>query len=134
MEKAADMNLLNLQNLTNLATAYLNLGRMPEAERVIKAMLTQNDRYSVAYNLYGILEIQRGNGDAARSRFEKAVELNPDLTEPYMNLGLLAEKAGQPRIAIDYYKKFLARADPKEHGELIPKVKQAIKDLEDGKV
>lgn len=129
MEQAAEMNLTNLQNLTNLATAYLHLGRLADTERVIKAILAQNERHSMAHNLYGILEIQRGDGNRARVHFEKAVELNPDLTEAYMNLGLLAEKAGQPQIAIDYYKRFLARARPKDHAEYIPKVKAAISEL-----
>ena len=39
MEQAAEMNLTNLQNLTNLATTYLHLGRLPETERVLKALL-----------------------------------------------------------------------------------------------
>jgi len=129
MEQAAEMNLTNLQNMTNLATAYLHLGRLAETERVLKAILTQNERHSMAQNLYGILEIQRGDGNRARVRFERAIELNPELSEAYMNLGLLAEKAGQPQIAIDYYKKFLARARPKEHREYIPKVRAAIQDL-----
>jgi choline-sulfatase len=129
MEEAAEMNLANLQNLTNLATAYLDLGRLAETERVLKAILTQSERHSMAQNLYGILEIQRGDGNRARVRFEKAIELNPELSEAYMNLGLLAEKAGQPQIAIDYYKKFLARARLKEHREYIPKVRAAIQDL-----
>ncbi len=129
MEQAAEMNLTNLQNLTNLATTYLHLGRLPETERVLKAILSQNARHSMAQNLYGILEIQRGNGNEARAHFEKAIDVNPDLTEAYMNLGLLAEKAGEPRIAIDYYKKFLARARWRDHGEHIPKVKAAIAEL-----
>jgi tetratricopeptide (TPR) repeat protein len=129
MEQAAEMNLTNLQNLTNLATTYLHLGRLPETERVLKAILSQNARHAMAQNLYGILEIQRGNGNGARAHFEKAIEFNSDLTEAYMNLGLLAQTAGQPQVAIDYYKKFLARARPKDHAEYIPKVKAAIAEL-----
>jgi len=130
MEKAAEMNLTNLQNLANLATAYLQLGRVADCERTLKAILAQNDRYGEAYNVYGLLSIQRGDGNTARTYLEKAIECDPDLTEPYLNLGLLAEKAGQPQIAISYYKKFLERARPKDHGEYIPKVKAAIAELE----
>ena len=100
MEKAAEMNLTNLQNLANLATAYLQLGRLADCEKTLKAILAQDDRYGEAYNIYGLLSIQRGDGNTARSYLEKAVECDPDLTEPYLNLGLLAEKAGQPQIAI----------------------------------
>jgi choline-sulfatase len=130
MEKAAEMNLTNLQNLANLATAYLQLGRLADCEKTLKAILAQNDRSGEAYNVYGLLSIQRGDGNTARSYLEKAVECDPDLTEPYLNLGLLAEKAGQPQIAVTYYKKFLERARPKDHGQYIPKVKAAIAELE----
>ena len=130
MEKAAEMNLTNLQNLVNLATAYLQLGRSADCEKTLKAILAQNNRSGEAYNVYGLLSIQRGDGNTARSYLEKAIDCDPDLIEPYLNLGLLAEKAGQPQIAISYYKKFLERARPKDHGEYIPKVKAAIAQLE----
>jgi choline-sulfatase len=130
MEKAAEMNLTNLQNLVNLATAYMQLGRSAECEKTLKAILTQNDRDGQAYNIYGILSIQRGDGNAARSYLEKAVEYDPDLSEPYLSLAFLAEKARQPQIAISYYKKFLERVRPGEHGDLIPKIKAAISHLE----
>jgi tetratricopeptide (TPR) repeat protein len=116
METAAEMNLSNLQNLSNLATLYLQMGRPSDVERTLKAILAQNAKHAQAHNIYGILEIQRGQGNAARGYFEKAVEYDPELTEPYLNLGLLAQEAGQSQIAIDYYKKFLERARPKEHG------------------
>jgi arylsulfatase A-like enzyme/Flp pilus assembly protein TadD len=129
MEKAAEMNLTNLQNLVNLATAYLQLGRAADCQKTVKAVLAQDDHDGEAYNILGLLEIQRGDGDAARGYFEKAIEYQPDLTEPYLNLGLLAQQAGQPQIAIGYYKKFLERARPKDHGQYIPKVKAAIAEL-----
>ena len=129
METAAEMNLSNLQNLTNLATLYLQMGRAADVERTLKAILAQNPKHAQAYNVYGILEIQRGQGNAAQGYFEKAVENDPELTEPYLNLGLLAQQAGQSQVAIDYYKKFLERARPKEHGQYIPKVKAAIAEL-----
>ncbi|MEW5979522.1 MAG: sulfatase-like hydrolase/transferase [Acidobacteriota bacterium] len=132
MEKAAEMNLTNLQNLTNLATLYLNLGRLPEAQRTVKAILTQNSRHGGAYNVLGIIEIQRGQPGAARGYFEKAVEYDPNLSEPYMNLALLAEESGQTQLAVGYYRKFLEHADPTAHREFIPKVKAAIKELGGG--
>jgi Tfp pilus assembly protein PilF len=132
MEKAAEMNLTNLQNLTNLATVYLNQGRLPEAQRTVKAILAQNSRHGGAYNILGIIEIQHSQGSSARDYFQKAVEYDPSLSEAYMNLALLAEEAGQPQVAIGYYRKFLQHADPKAHKEFIPKVKAAIKDLGGG--
>jgi len=129
MEAAAEMNLSNLQNLTNMATAYLQMGRLAEAQKAAKAILAQNASYAGAYNVLGIVEIQKSQGSTAKSYFEKAVQFDPKVPEPYLNLGLLAQEAGQPQIAIDYYKKFLARARPSDHREYIAKVKAAITEL-----
>ena len=97
METAAEMNLTNLQNLGNLATLYLQMGRAADVERTLKAILAQDPRYAQAYNVYGILEIQRGQGNAARGYFEKAVEYDPELTEPYLNLGCWPRKPDSRR-------------------------------------
>ncbi len=130
MEKAAELNLANLQNLSNLATLYLQLDRLPEAERTTKAILTQNDLHAEGNNVAGLIAIRRGNGAQARLYFEKAIQADPDRAEPYMNLGLLAEQAGQAQVAIDQFRKFLEHADPASHRETIPKVKAEITELE----
>jgi Flp pilus assembly protein TadD len=129
MERAARLNPVNLENLLNLATAYLHLGKVDETERVLRAIQVQNDRYAAAHNLFGILEIQRGRGAEARGHFEKAVRYNPELAESYMNLGLLAQNAGDNQAAIRYYRQFLKRASPAQYGEVIPKVKAALAEL-----
>ena len=45
------MNPTDLQNLNNLATAYLEFGRLNETERVLGMILSQNDHHSAAINL-----------------------------------------------------------------------------------
>ena len=47
-----------------------------------------------------------------------------------MNLGILAQEAGQTQQAIDYFKKFLEKAEPKIHRDIIPKVKKALSELQ----
>ena len=130
MEKAAQLNPANLENMDNLATAYLQLGRPDDAQRVLQAILVQDARHAGAHNVLGILEVQRSRPEEARRHFEQAIESNPDLAEPYMNLGLLAQKAGQAQIAMNYYREFLKRARPDKHGDYIPKVKEALRELE----
>ena len=129
MERAARLNPTNLENMINLATAYLHLGKLDETERVLRTILVQNGRYAAAHNLFGILEIQRGRAGEARRHFEQAVEYSPELAESYMNLGLLAQNAGENKAAIAYYRQFLKRATPDKYGEVIPKVKAALADL-----
>ena len=130
LEKAAEMNPGGLQTLVNLATVYLQLQKPDACEKTLNAILKQDDRCGQAYNIYGILSIQRGDGYAARRYLEKAVECEPDLSEPYLSLAFLAEKGGKPQIAIDYYRKFLEKVHPGEHADVIPKIKAAITNLE----
>jgi len=86
MERVGKIDPSNLQNMENLATAYLQMGRGSDAERVIRAILVRSPRDGTAHNLYGNLEIQRGRESEARHHFEQATECDPSLAEPYLNL------------------------------------------------
>jgi hypothetical protein len=46
-----------------------------------------------------------------------------------MNLGLIAQNAGDTQAAIGYLKGFLKRADKVKHRDVIPKVEAALSDL-----
>jgi protein O-GlcNAc transferase len=129
MEKASKMNPANLKNMDNLATAYLQLGRQEDTERVLRATLAQNPSHATAHNVFGNLEIQRGRVLEARKHFEQAIEYDRDLAEPYVNLGLIAQNAGNSQAAISYYRSFLKKADKDKHRDYIPKVKAALADL-----
>jgi tetratricopeptide (TPR) repeat protein len=132
MEEAARRNPSNLQNLVNLATAYLQTSRPVDAERLLTSILAQNSRHAGAYNLLGVLEISRERREQAKLYLEKAIQHDPDLTEAYLNLGLLAHEAGRTRQAASYFRSFLERAKDKQFREVIPKVKAALADLESG--
>jgi Tfp pilus assembly protein PilF len=96
---------------------------------VLQAILVQDERHATAHNVLGILEFQRGRGAQARAHLEKAIESDPDLTEAWLNLGLIAQKAGDTQAAIRYYRGFLKRASPDKHRDAIPKVREALADL-----
>ena len=133
METAARMNPAKVDNLNNMATAYLHLGQFAEAERALKAVLAQDSRNAMAHNLYGILEIQRSQPVRARDQFELAIKSDDSLAEPYMNLGLIAQNAGDTQAAIGYFRGFLKRADKVKHREVIQKVEAALSDLGAGR-
>ncbi len=130
MERAAELNPANLQNLTNLAMAHLELGRMDQAEKTASSVLAQKSDASGALNVLGLVAISRGDGKSARTHFERAITADPDFAQAYLNLGLLADKAGQPEIAIGYFRQFLQKAPPDKFRDVIPKVKEAIAGLQ----
>jgi choline-sulfatase len=132
MEKASRINPTDLDNFRNLGIAYLQLNRLPEAEKAFKAILVQDDRYAAAYNGLGLVAVQRGDGDAARPNFERAIELDSAQVEPLLNLGLLYQTAGYKDQALHYFTLFLEKASPEDYGHLLPRVREAIQDLRRG--
>jgi tetratricopeptide (TPR) repeat protein len=132
MEEAGRVNPTDLDNLRNLGIAFLQVKRVPEAEKAFKAIIVQDDRYAAAYNGLGLVAIERGEGDAARVNFEKAVEYGPDEVEPLLNLGLLYQKAGDRAHALRYFQLFLEKAPREDYGHLLPQVREAINELRQG--
>ena len=132
MNRSNQINPTDLDNLRNLGTAQLELGRVDEAERAFKAIILQNDHYSAAYNGLGLVAVQRGDGDGAQRDFEKAIQLDSAQVEPLLNLGILYDKAGNKTQALHFYQQFLVKASSREYSALIPKVRAAVQDLKKG--
>ncbi len=128
-EKAAQINPADLDSQNNLATAYLEKGRLADAERVFKWVLANDPDYPAAQNGMGLISIQKQDPNAARAYFERAAQLDPDLVEVHMNLGLLYEMAGDRARARSSFETFLAKANPAEYGTIIPRVRQELATL-----
>lgn len=129
LRRSAEINPRNLDNLGNLANAYLQAGQVGDADSAIQAMLTQNPDHATAHNLHGMVHIMRRDPLKARGSFERAIALNPDLVEPYMNLGILAQMAGDGPAAIRYFEAFLDRASDPQYSEMVPRVRQTVTEL-----
>ncbi len=129
LKRSADINPRNLDNLSNLVNAYIQSGKLDDAELGVQAILTQNPDHAAAYNLRGLIAIQRQRPELARESFQRAVELDPQLIEPYMNLGILAQMAGDTPAAIRNLEAFLERAKGAQYAQLIPQVRAALAQL-----
>jgi choline-sulfatase len=132
MHRASELNPTDLDNLRNLGTADLQLGRLQEAKKVFESITVQSDSYGPAFNGLGLVAIAQGDADAARLNFQKAIEADPSQVEPLLNLGLLYQKAGQKQQALHYYQMFLQKAPRGQYGSLLPKVREAIQQLQTG--
>jgi len=66
------------------------------------------------------LELEEGDPRAARAAYARALELDPELVDAYVNLGRLLHQAGEPREATRLYHGALARTpdDPVVHFNL----------------
>ena len=125
-EKAAQLNPADAESQANLATAYLEKGRLADAERVYKWVITTDAGYAMAYNGLGVIAIQRQDAATARGYFEKAVALDAELVEAQLNLGIIYKDAGDPARARACFQAFLAKASPAQYRDVIPKVREEL--------
>ena len=132
MQRASELNPTDLDNLRNLGTANLQLGRLEEARKAFESITVQSDNYAPAFNGLGLVAIAQGDADAARLNFQKAIQADPSEAEPLLNLGLLYQKAGQKQQALHYYQLFLQKAPRDQYGYLFPKVREAIQQVQNG--
>jgi choline-sulfatase len=125
-EKAAQLNPSDFESLSDLAMAYLDTGKVADAERVYKWILTTGEEYAPAYNGLGLASIRKQDLSAARGYFEKAVQLDPDLLEAQLNLGRIYKMIGANTRARVCFETFLKKAPRTEWGEVIPKIRQEL--------
>jgi tetratricopeptide (TPR) repeat protein len=129
-EKAAQYNPSDVESQSKLATAYLAKGRVEDAERVYKWIVTTDESQAAAYNGLGLISIQRQDPATARGYFEKAAQLDPDLVEAQLKLGLIYKMAGERERARACFETFLAKASRTQYAQVIPKVREELIDLQ----
>jgi tetratricopeptide (TPR) repeat protein len=89
---------------TNLANAYLRLGRIDLAEQALRPFPDDPD----ANNLLGMAESAKGNYPAAEQSFRKALELQTDHAEAHHNLANLLAAHRDYRQAAYHFQQAIA--------------------------
>ena len=89
--------------LTNLGNAYLQLGRLDDAKRVLEKASDEPR----ANNLLGLALLKTGEPSRAESAFRNALNLQPDLAEANNNLGNLLAGRHDYSQAAWYFRKAL---------------------------
>lgn len=125
-EKAAQLNPSDCESLSDLGLAYLEVEKVADAERVYKWCLATGEEYAGAYNGLGLVSIRKQDLASARTQFEKAVQLDPQLWEAQLNLGRAYKILGDTRRARATFEAFVAKAPRAEFSELIPRLEAEI--------
>ena len=98
-----------------LAIADIEVERqdLEAAERVLVEAATPGAQ-ALLFNRLGEVRVLVGRVDQARADFERALDANPDLSQPRFNIGVLAEEAGDFDAARRRYEEAIERS-PKHY-------------------
>jgi len=128
-ERAAQLNPSDNESLNDLGMAYLETGKLADAERAFKWSVAADEKYSLAYNGLGLVSIEKHDLAAARGYFEKAVQLDAGLLEAQLNLGRIYKIEGATAKARGCFEAFLAKASAAEYGAIIPKIRAELAEM-----
>jgi predicted O-linked N-acetylglucosamine transferase (SPINDLY family) len=91
-----------------LALQHHQAGRLPEAERLYRQILSQNPQHANALQNMGILAGQLGRNDQALDLSRRVVTLKPNSAEAYSNLGNALFALGRSDEAVAAYRQAIA--------------------------
>lgn len=92
------------------AIAYLNLGKLKEAEEDLKKSLDRKKDYADAYNNLGSVYYRRGKYQEAVSSYTEAIKLHNDFTEAILNRGSAYHKLFAFEEAIEDFRRAMLLA------------------------
>src|SRR3989442_1883181 len=92
------------------ATDLLQLGKLDEAERILRHVLATSPGNADAHNLLGIVMDQRGKTTEAEREYQAAIRLNPNGVSAMANLGVLLARTNRSDEAIRTFESVLRAA------------------------
>ena len=83
-------------------------GRLAEAERIYRQLLSMDARQADGLHLLGMIEYQSGRRDAAVELIRKAIAIDKTQAPYHSNLGTILQAQGKLEEAAEYYRSALA--------------------------
>jgi predicted O-linked N-acetylglucosamine transferase (SPINDLY family) len=94
---------LTLDQQLALGLSHHQAGRLGDAERIYREILSRHPNHADATHLLGVLAAQAGRLDVAEECFRRAIQIKPDFAEAYGNLGNVLTGKGQLDEAVNSY-------------------------------
>ncbi|KAL1528340.1 hypothetical protein AB1Y20_009694 [Prymnesium parvum] len=91
----------------NVGQVAIGIGDLGLAYQAFKIAISVDSNHAESYGNLGVLELRKGNIDAARASFRTVQNLAPHLFEPFFNGALLAYKLGDFQESFDLASKAL---------------------------
>lgn len=96
----------------NLALLAQQQGDASTAERWFRAAIRSDAKHVDTLNAYGVFLRQQGRFDAAEQQYRRALQQDENDAATHRNLGVLYDLyRGQPRAALDHYRRYLQLSD-----------------------
>jgi protein O-GlcNAc transferase len=95
---------MTIQQALELAIQHHQAGRLSEAEKIYRQILTHQSNHTDALNLLGMIESQKGRQQAAMEFIRQAIRINPTTAMYHNNLGMILGAQGQYPAAIEAYR------------------------------
>jgi len=99
----------NSMALNNLATAYMQVGRLVEAHAILADLILQRPNFWLATYNFGYLNYRMKRLSLAESYLRRAIALNPLDADEYAYLGLTYLRQGRPGEASAQLRQAIAR-------------------------
>ncbi len=101
IKKNQDEKLLGVERgYNNRGVAYLDAGRLQEAQSDFNKAITLNPRYPEAYLNIANMNLRQGRTEEAVQGYNKAISFRPTYSEAYLNRGVVYLRTGRHAEAI----------------------------------
>ena len=97
-----------VQHDTQQALAFINQGRLQEAEAIYKRLIQQGAGSHVVFGNLGSICIMQGRHQDAATFLKQALTIKPDFPDALANLGYVSHQQGHFQDAIDFCRKALS--------------------------
>lgn len=98
----------NIEAYYNLAYAYQQFDKLPEAQQTYREMLKKDPKFTPPlFQLGWIKQFRQNDIDSAIYFYNETLQKEPRYVEAWHNLGLIYETKGDKYKAIQYYRKAL---------------------------
>lgn len=94
----------------NLALSQYRQGAFEDSAQTLAGLLARFDNIAQAYNLAGLLAVNRGEFAEAQTQYQKAIELDAHYSNALFNMALLQDVYLQNMaLAVEYYNRYLTQ-------------------------
>jgi len=104
---SAIKNPVDILTANNLAVALKNAGDYPKALQILKYANSIRPGIGLILSNSGWVYYEAGEYEKAKAEFDNALKASPEMTSPYLGLGLTAQREGHILKAKEYLRKAL---------------------------